>query len=105
MSVKQIVREIETGKEIEVFIVDARELIQSKEYEAVGEDNTIAIKATTPEPKNMDDNEDGTNLNALKVPELKALAESLGVEGFDGMNKKNLIYAIGKAQAKQKQEA
>ena len=98
MSVKQTVREIATGKQIEVFIVDARELIQSKEYEAVGEDNTIAIKATTPEPKKVEDNEDGTNLNALKVSELKALAESLGVEGFDGLNKRHLIYAIGKAQ-------
>ena len=35
------------------------------------------------------------DLYTLKVPELKELADALGIEGADNMKKDDLVYAIG----------
>ncbi|MCO6006169.1 transcription termination factor Rho [Actinoallomurus purpureus] len=55
-----------------------------------------AEKATTAAPRRR---RTGTGLSAMVLPELKALASSLGISGTGGMRKSQLIAAIQERQA------
>ncbi|GAA0316044.1 transcription termination factor Rho [Actinoallomurus spadix] len=55
-----------------------------------------AEKATTAAPRRR---RSGTGLSAMVLPELKALASSLGISGTGGMRKSQLIAAIQERQA------
>lgn len=46
------------------------------------------------EPSEEDENH-GTTLKNMKVPELKQLAKDLGIEGADSLNKGELLKVLG----------
>lgn len=69
-----------------------------KEIELTAEQaERLGDKVTALEPEQKE-----ASLSDNTVPELKALAEGLGIDGFDGLKKAELIQAI---EEKQKVEA
>ncbi|MFB9831111.1 Rho termination factor N-terminal domain-containing protein, partial [Actinoallomurus acaciae] len=58
--------------------------------------DTTPAEQTAPAPRRR---RSGTGLSAMVLPELKALASSLGISGTGGMRKSQLIAAIQEKQA------